>query len=54
MDKAQAKREAKTAGLYMAIEGLTNRLENDITDAVEAQAYQQEINRLIAQLRKVA
>lgn len=53
MNKAEAKREAKTAGLYMAIEGLKNRLEGDITDPVEAQAYQAEINRLIAQLQKV-
>jgi hypothetical protein len=53
MTKQEAKKLAKAAGLYLAIEGLKNRLW-DITDTAEAQAYESEIERLEAQYRKVA
>jgi hypothetical protein len=45
--------EAKLAGIYFAIEGLQNRMDGDITDISERKAHQLEINRLIAQMRKI-
>lgn len=45
--------EAKLTALYFAIEGLQNRLDNDITDRKEQQAYQREIARLITQQQKL-
>jgi len=45
--------EAKLAGLFLAIEGLRNRLDGDITDSSERKAYEREIARLIAQQEKL-
>jgi hypothetical protein len=53
MTKQEAKRVAKATGLYLAIEGLKNRLW-DIVDNSEYQAFEAEIERLETQYRKVA
>jgi hypothetical protein len=45
--------EVKLAGIHFAIEGLQNRMDGDITDISERKAHQLEINRLIAQMRKI-
>lgn len=53
MTKQEATKEAKAAGLYFAIEGLTNRLEGDIVDEIEICSYKMEIERLSVQLKKL-
>jgi hypothetical protein len=51
MDIKEAKLEAKKAGLFFAIEALTNRLENDITEPQERKGYAAEIARLTKALQ---
>ena len=53
MDKATLKLEAKAHAIYWGIEYCLIKLEDDITDEVERQIYQAEIDSLANQMHKI-